>query len=98
MNSLLKGLSKLVLNKSALEADLENNWAIVSEGVQTILRREGYPKPYEALKSLTRTGEKIDAASMRSFIDSLNVSDSIKQELRQITPSTYIGYSEDLVD
>jgi adenylosuccinate lyase len=98
MQSLLKGLSKLVLNKPALEADLENNWAVVSEGVQTILRREGYPKPYEALKALTRTGEKIDAASMRIFIDALNVSDSIKRELRQITPSTYLGYSEDLVD
>ena len=98
MKSLVKGLSKLVLNKPVMEADLENNWAVVSEGVQTILRREGYPKPYEALKALTRTGEKVDAASMRIFIDALNVSDSIKQELRQITPSTYLGYSEDLVD
>tara|TARA_B100000780_G_scaffold275743_1_gene243015 strand:+ start:2548 stop:3909 length:1362 start_codon:yes stop_codon:yes gene_type:complete len=96
--SLLKGLSKLVLNTSALEADLENNWAVVSEGIQTILRREGYPKPYEALKELTRTGDKIDATSMRVFIESLNVSNSVKDELRQITPSNYLGYSSDLVD
>ena len=98
VKSLLKGLSKLVLNTSALEADLENNWAVVSEGIQTILRREGYPKPYEALKELTRTGDKIDATSMRVFIESLNVSNSVKDELRQITPSNYLGYSSDLVD
>ena len=98
LKSLLKGLGKLVLNKPALEEALENNWAIVSEGVQTILRREAYPKPYEALKTLTRTGEKITAASMRDFIETLNVSDAVKQELRQITPSTYLGYSEELVD
>ena len=98
LKSLLKGLGKLVLNKPALEEALENNWAIVSEGIQTILRREAYPKPYEALKTLTRTGEKITAASMRDFIETLNVSDSVKQELRQITPSTYLGYSEELVD
>ena len=98
VKSLLNGLEKLVLNRPALEEDLENNWAIVSEGVQTNLRREGYPKPYEALKALTRTGVKIDEASMKSFIEDLNVSDSIKEELRKITPSNYLGYSEDLVD
>ena len=97
LRSLLKGLGKLVLNTSALEAALEDNWAVVSEGIQTILRRENYPKPYEALKDLTRTGEKINASSMRAFIDTLNVSDAVKDELRQITPSTYIGFSEDLV-
>ncbi|PCJ82331.1 MAG: adenylosuccinate lyase [Bacteroidetes bacterium] len=97
LKSLLKGLSKLVLNNSALEGALENNWAVVSEGVQTILRREGYPKPYEALKTLTRTGSKIDADSMRNFIDTLSVSDSVKDELRAITPSSYLGYSEELV-
>jgi len=97
LRSLLKGLGKLVLNKSALEAALEDNWAVVSEGIQTILRRENYPKPYEALKDLTRTGEKINASSMRAFIDTLNVSDAVKDELRQITPSTYIGFSEELV-
>jgi adenylosuccinate lyase len=97
LRSLLKGLGKLVLNKPALEAALEDNWAVVSEGIQTILRRENYPKPYEALKDLTRTGDKIDASSMRAFIDTLNVSDAVKEELRQITPSTYIGFSEKLV-
>jgi adenylosuccinate lyase len=97
MKSLLKGLDKLVLNESALAADLEDNWAIVSEGIQTILRRENYPKPYEALKNLTRTGNKIDASSISDFIDTLNVSDTVKEELRQITPSSYIGFSEDLV-
>ena len=97
LRSLLKGLGKLVLNTSALEVALEDNWAVVSEGIQTILRRENYPKPYEALKDLTRTGEKINASSMRAFIDTLNVSDAVKDELRQITPSTYIGFSEDLV-
>jgi adenylosuccinate lyase len=97
LKSLLKGLGKLVLNESAIADALEDNWAVVSEGIQTILRRDGYPKPYEALKALTRTGEKIDATSMRNFIDTLNVSDIVKEELRQITPSTYIGFSEDLV-
>ena len=97
LRSLSKGLGKLVLNKPALEAALEDNWAVVSEGIQTILRRENYPKPYEALKDLTRTGDKIDASSMRAFIDTLNVSDAVKEELRQITPSTYIGFSEKLV-
>jgi adenylosuccinate lyase len=97
MKSLLKGLDKLVLNESALAADLEDNWAVVSEGIQTILRRENYPKPYEALKNLTRTGNKIDASSISDFIDTLNVSDTVKEELRQITPSSYIGFSEDLV-
>jgi adenylosuccinate lyase len=97
LKSLLKGLGKLVLNESALASDLEDNWAVVSEGIQTILRRENYPKPYEALKALTRTGDKIDASSIRDFIDTLNVSDTVKEELRQITPSSYIGFSEDLV-
>ena len=97
LKSLLKGLSKLVLNESALAADLEGNWAVVSEGIQTILRRENYPKPYEALKALTRTGDKIDESSIRNFIDTLDVSDTVKEELLQITPSSYIGFSDDLV-
>jgi adenylosuccinate lyase len=97
LKSLLKGLSKLVLNESALAADLEGNWAVVSEGIQTILRRENYPKPYEALKALTRTGDKIDESSIRNFIDTLDVSDTVKEELMQITPSSYIGFSDDLV-
>lgn len=92
--SLQKGLGKLLLNESALEAALEANWAVVSEGVQTILRREGYPKPYEALKALTRTGEAITAETMSNFIDTLDVSDSVKAELKAITPSSYTGYSE----
>ena len=96
LKSLQKGLGKLLLNESALEAALEANWAVVSEGVQTILRREGYPKPYEALKALTRTGEAITAETMGNFIDTLDVSDLVKAELKAITPSSYTGYSESL--
>jgi adenylosuccinate lyase len=89
--STLKGLGKLLLNEQALALDLEKNWAVVAEGIQTILRREGYPKPYEALKALTRTNEAITEASIRSFIDELNVSDAVKAELKSITPDTYTG-------
>ncbi|MRS65874.1 adenylosuccinate lyase [Larkinella terrae] len=91
LKSLLKGLGKIQLNEAALRADLEDNWAVVAEGIQTILRREGYPKPYEALKDLTRTNEKITAETIARFIDGLNVSDSVKTELRAITPYTYTG-------
>ncbi|GAB2605026.1 adenylosuccinate lyase [Spirosoma areae] len=91
LKSLVKGLNKLELNPVAFNADLEDNWAVVAEGIQTILRREGYPQPYEALKALTRTNEKITADSIRQFIDELNVSDAIKGELRAITPFTYTG-------
>ena len=87
----LKGLNKLLLNKDKFESDLENNWAVVAEAIQTILRREGYPNPYEALKSLTRTNEKINQNSIASFIDTLEVSDEIKAELKLITPSNYTG-------
>ena len=87
----LKGLNKLLLNKDKFEADLENNWAVVAEAIQTILRREGYPNPYEALKSLTRTNEKINQQSIANFIDTLNVSEEIKAELKLITPSNYTG-------
>ncbi|WP_299708738.1 adenylosuccinate lyase [uncultured Tenacibaculum sp.] len=87
----LKGLSKLLLNQQKFEDDLENNWAVAAEAIQTILRREGYPNPYEALKGLTRTNEKITQASIASFIDTLEVSDQIKEELKQITPSNYTG-------
>jgi adenylosuccinate lyase len=90
-SSLLKGLNKLIVNQSALDADLTRNWIVVSEGIQTVLRREGYPKPYEALKTLTRTGEHIDQAKMNAFIDSLNVSPEVKEELKQITPYNYTG-------
>lgn len=91
LNSLEKGLNKLLLNEEAVRADLSNNWAVVAEAVQTILRREGYPNPYEALKALTRTNEKINETSIANFINELNVSDSVKNELRQITPYNYTG-------
>lgn len=87
----LKGLNKLLLNKDKFEQDLENNWAVVAEAIQTILRREGYPNPYEALKGLTRTNEKINQESIGNFIDKLEVSETIKKELKQITPSNYTG-------
>ena len=87
----LKGLNKLLLNKEKFEQDLENNWAVVAEAIQTILRREGYPNPYEALKGLTRTNEKINQISIANFIDTLDVSSEIKVELKAITPSNYTG-------
>jgi adenylosuccinate lyase len=91
VQSTLKGLSKLLLNKDAIFADLDNCWAVVAEGIQTVLRREGYPKPYEALKALTRTNSVIDEHSISEFIDGLNVPDEIKQELKAITPHSYTG-------
>lgn len=91
IQSTLKGLDKLLLNKNVLYLDLDNNWAVVAEAIQTILRREGYPNPYEALKDLTRTNEAITAKSISEFINKLNVSDIIKEELRKITPHTYTG-------
>jgi len=89
--STLKGLNKLVLNQAKFEQDLEDNWAVVAEAIQTILRREGYPNPYEALKGLTRTNEKINQKSIADFIETLDVSDVIKAELKQITPANYTG-------
>ncbi|MEQ6166830.1 adenylosuccinate lyase [Ekhidna sp. MALMAid0563] len=89
--SLEKGLSKINANKPAIRADLEDNWAVVAEAIQTILRREGYPKPYEALKALTRTNEAITERSIQSFIDTLDVSNEIKKELKAITPFNYVG-------
>lgn len=89
--STLKGLDKLLLNEDAFDRDLENNWAVVAEAIQTILRRESYPNPYEALKSLTRTNEVINKGSIHKFIETLDVSEDIKAELRQITPSNYLG-------
>ncbi|SIQ56501.1 adenylosuccinate lyase [Maribacter ulvicola] len=89
--STLKGLNKLLLNKEKFEQDLENNWAVVAEAIQTILRRESYPNPYEALKGLTRTNEKINQNSIANFIDTLEVSNEIKKELKQISPSNYTG-------
>ncbi|NLJ20025.1 MAG: adenylosuccinate lyase [Bacteroidales bacterium] len=89
--SLMKGLNKLVLNEPAIRRDLDNNWAVVAEAIQTILRREGYPAPYEALKALTRTNEAITEQTIHNFIDSLQVSDEVKNELRKISPFTYTG-------
>jgi len=89
--STLKGLNKLLLNKEKLNEDLENNWAVVAEAIQTILRREGFKNPYEALKGLTRTNERINEKSMSEFIDQLEVSDEIKKELHKITPQNYTG-------
>jgi adenylosuccinate lyase len=89
--SLQRGLGKLVVNDSALNADLENHWEVVAEGIQTILRREGFPKPYEALKTLTRTSDRITAATIANFVDGLAVAESVKAELRALTPSNYTG-------
>ena len=89
--SLTKGLGKLLLNEHILFRDLDNCWAVVAEGIQTILRREGYPKPYEALKELTRTNNGITENSIRDFIDTLNVSDAVKAELKAVTPHNYTG-------
>jgi len=92
-NSIFKGLDKLILNEAAIKNDLENNWAVVAEAVQTILRREGYPEPYEALKQLTRTNSKITEKTMHAFIDQLKVSAAVKKELKKITPFNYTGVS-----
>ena len=91
LQSLLKGLNKVILNPEALARDLENNWAVVAEGIQTILRREGFPKPYEALKALTRTNAHITRESIAAFIETLDVAESVKEELRALSPSTYTG-------
>ena len=97
MNATRKGLGKLVLNEAKLAADLEANWAIVAEAIQTVLRREAYPEPYEALKALTRTHGAITPAVMASFIDGLDVRDAVKAELRAITPANYVGFAAKLV-
>ena len=92
LNSLKKGLGKLILNEDAIRSDLERNWAVVAEAIQTILRRENYPNPYETLKALTRTGKGIDHESIATFIEGLDVPESVKEELRVITPMTYTGF------
>jgi adenylosuccinate lyase len=89
--ALLKGLDKITVNESAIKSDLEDNWAVVAEAIQTILRKEGYPNPYEQLKQLTRTGGKIDKASIQSFINSLDVNSNIKEKLLAISPQNYTG-------
>ena len=91
LKSLSKGMNKLIVNESAIAADLQNNWAVLAEAIQTILRREGFPKPYEALKDLTRVNSKIDEASLAHFVDGLNVSDAVKAELKSLRPETYLG-------
>lgn len=90
--STLKGLNKLILHRESIDADLDNMWNVVAEGIQTILRREGYPKPYETLKQLTRVNSTVTAESIATFIDSLEISDSVKAELKKLTPHTYTGY------
>ena len=91
IKSTIRGLNKLLLNEAAIQQDLEDNWAVVAEAIQTILRRENFPNPYEALKDLTRTNKKINAQSIAEFVNGLAVSDEVKAELKQITPSNYTG-------
>jgi adenylosuccinate lyase len=91
-NSLLKGLNKLIVNNDKIKSDLENNWVVVSEAIQTILRREGYPNPYEALLDLTRINQKITHESIANFIEDLDVSDEVKAELKAINPFNYTGF------
>ncbi|HEY2581527.1 MAG TPA: adenylosuccinate lyase, partial [Mucilaginibacter sp.] len=91
IKSTIKGLNKLLLNADAINAGLEANWAVVAEAIQTILRREGYPNPYEALKELTRTNQQVNAETIAVFVDGLNVNDSIKDEIKKITPQNYTG-------
>jgi adenylosuccinate lyase len=91
LKSIEKGLGKLLVNKEKISADLSNNWAVVAEAIQTVLRREGYPNPYEALKALTRTNEAITETSIADFITQLDVTDEVKAELRRITPFNYTG-------
>ena len=90
-NSILKGLGKLIVNVEKIGADRENNWVVIAEALQTVLRREGYPKPYEALLGLTRTNKKITKEIMQGFIDTLDVNDSVKEELKAISPFNYTG-------
>lgn len=91
--SIQKGLGKLLVNKAAIDADLEKNWVVVAEAIQNILRREGYPKPYEALRDLTRTNEEMNQERIHKFVDGLAVSDAIKEELKVVTPFSYVGYT-----
>lgn len=91
LKSLKKGLDKLILNREAIERDLSDNWEVVAEGIQTILRREGYPNPYETLKALTRTGQAVSDRTIREFIDSLDIAENVKDELRRLTPFNYTG-------
>ena len=91
INSTLKGLGKLLVNTTKIENDLNNNWAVIAEGIQTILRKEGYPNPYEALKNLTRTNSSIDREAIQKFIEQLDVDENVKSQLKTITPFNYTG-------
>ena len=91
--SLQKGMGKLLLNENAIQADLENNWAVVAEAIQTVLRSVGYPNPYEALKQLTRTNQKVTAQTIADFVETLDVAPAVKERIRQITPHNYLGYT-----
>jgi len=91
INSTLKGLGKLLVNTTKIENDLNNNWAVIAEGIQTILRKEGYPNPYEALKNLTRTNSSIDREAIQKFIEQLDVEENVKSQLKTITPFNYTG-------
>jgi len=93
MASISRGVEKLIVNRDAITADLERNWAVVAEAVQCVLRREAFPNPYEALKELTRTSEAMTPERMHAFIDTLNVAAEVKAELQAITPFNYVGYS-----
>jgi adenylosuccinate lyase len=91
LKSINRGLGKLILNRSAIDNDLENNWAVVAEAIQTILRRENYPNPYEALKAMTRKNEKMTQATFAAFIDELDIAENVKNELKAISPFNYTG-------
>jgi adenylosuccinate lyase len=93
LKSIEKGLGKLIINPSKIQAALENNWAVVAEAIQTVLRRENYPQPYEALKELTRGNQAIDKNSIHQFIDGLKIDNELKKELKKISPHTYTGVS-----
>ena len=95
IKSIIRGLNKLIINKKQIKTDLVQNWAVVAEAIQTILRRDGYPNPYEALKHLTRTGKPITRVSIKSFINKLDISQKRKTELLKITPENYIGNARD---
>merc|ERR1712060_557983 len=93
VSSIQRGLGKLLINKAAIDRDLENNWAVVAEAIQSILRREAYPGAYEALRDFTRTNEAMNQVRIHSFVDGLDVSDAVKAELKAVTPFTYVGYT-----
>jgi adenylosuccinate lyase len=91
IKSTVKGLNKILLNTDAINVDLAANWAVVAEAIQTILRREGYPNPYESLKELTRTNQQVNAETISSFVETLNVSQAVKEEIKRISPMNYTG-------